>query len=134
VRLLGVPAGLRVSAGQHGARQNEALEGITLPLYGLLSVSAMEGPVIQDGPSPTTARGALTRITAQNRRDTTLAQYAYPTDPIFAAPRPPTAFANNGISAILAEGPGRYLVMERSFATGVGNSIRIYPLWTTSRG
>lgn len=129
-RTLGVPANLRMSAGERGPRQNEALEGLTLPLHGLLSVSAMEGPLIQDGRSPTTAHGALTRLTAQTRYGDTLAQYAYPTDPVFATPRPPAGFANNGISAILADGPGRYLVLERSYSTGVGNSIRIYRVST----
>ena len=53
---------------------------------------------------------------------------AYPLDPIPVAPIPPTAAADNGISEILAVDKDHYLVLERSFATGVGNSIRLYEI------
>lgn len=129
-RTLDVPANLRMSADERGPRRNEVLEGLTLPLSGALSVTAMEGPLIQDGPSPTPDAGALTRITVQTRFGTTLAQYAYPADPVFARPTPAGSFANNGVVAILDDGPGRYLVLERSFVTGVGNSVRLYRVHT----
>ena len=107
------------SEGQRGAE--------ALPTGGALVVTAMEGPLLEDGESPTTEHGALTRITVQDRAGEVRAQYAYPLDPVFAT-SPTGGFSNNGISAILASGqdPFRYLVVERSFVTGVGNSIRIY--------
>ena len=110
-----------------GPKQNEVLEGLTFAAGGDLVVGAVEGPLLQDGESPTVEHGALSRITAQDRSGAVVAQVAYPLDPVFAA-SPTGGFSNNGISAILADGddPFRYLVMERSFVTGVGNSIRIY--------
>ncbi|QUH05653.1 esterase-like activity of phytase family protein [Saccharopolyspora erythraea] len=110
-----------------GPKQNEALEGLTFAADGSLLVSAMEGPLVQDGESPTFEHGALSRLTAQDRSGAVVAQVAYPLDKVFAQ-SPTGGFANNGVTAILADGddPFRYLVMERSFVDGVGNSIRIY--------
>ena len=53
-----------------------------------------------------------------------LAQHAYPIDPVFA----PGEDGNNGVASIVADqrDPERLLVLERSYVSGVGNSIRIY--------
>ncbi|WP_344126636.1 esterase-like activity of phytase family protein [Saccharopolyspora halophila] len=112
-------------AAETGPGQNEALEGLTFAAGGALLVTAMEGPLLQDGESPTTEHGALARLTVQDRTGRVLGQHAYPLDPVFA--ESPTGDAgNNGISAILSDGRGGYLVVERSYVSGVGNSIRIY--------
>ncbi|KEI43761.1 esterase-like activity of phytase family protein [Saccharopolyspora rectivirgula] len=123
---LPLPPNLHVTPST-GPKANEALEALTFTAGGALVVTAMEGPLLEDGESPTTEHGALTRITVQDRAGEVRAQYAYPLDPVFAT-SPTGGFSNNGISAILASGqdPFRYLVVERSFVTGVGNSIRIY--------
>ncbi|GAA0507836.1 3-phytase [Saccharopolyspora subtropica] len=121
---LPLPANLRM-APDAGPKHNEALEGLTFADGGTRVVTAMEGPLLQDGESPTVDHGALSRITVQSRSGRVLAQYAYPLDPVFAE-SPTGGFANNGVSGLLADRGGRYLVMERSFVTGVGNSIRIY--------
>jgi hypothetical protein len=126
---LPTPAIERMSADNRGPRQNEVLEGLTFAAGGSLVVSSMEGALLQDGPDPTTRQGTLSRITVQTRTGHLLGQYAYPQEPIFAEPNPPGSFANNGVDEILAldsADPSRYLVMERSFVTGVGNKIRIY--------
>jgi hypothetical protein len=59
-----------------------------------------------------------------------VAQRAYVTDAIPAAPVPPQTFADNGISEILAIDAFRLLVLERSFTAGVGNSLRLYQVDT----
>jgi 3-phytase len=120
---LPLPENLRM-APDTGPKQNEVLEGLTFAAGGTRVVTAVEGPLVQDGESPTTEHGALSRITVQSRSGEVLEQYAYPLDPVFAE-SPTGGFANNGVSALLADRNG-YLVMERSFVTGVGNSIRIY--------
>jgi hypothetical protein len=127
---LPLPPNLRMGA-QDGPRRNEVLEGLTFAAGGALVVSSVEGPLIQDGESPTFQHGALGRITAQGRNGSVLSQYAYPMDKVFAE-SPTGGFANNGVSAILSDqdDPSRFLVMERSFVTGVGNSIRIYEIDT----
>ncbi|MFC0115695.1 esterase-like activity of phytase family protein [Kibdelosporangium aridum] len=113
-----------------GPKPNDVLEGLTYAAAGTLVVSSVEAPLKQDGPSPTTTSGALSRITVQTRTGHVVGQYAYPLEPVFASPVPPTAAqGNNGISALVAADPidpTRFLVVERAFVTGVGNKIRIY--------
>lgn len=129
-RVLPLPAVERMSAANQGPRQNQALEALTFAAGGTLVVSALEGALLQDGPEATTDHGTLSRITVQTRSGHLLAQYAYPQEPVFAQPNPPGSFSNNGVTAILESGPGRYLVVERSFVTGVGNKVRIFEIST----
>jgi hypothetical protein len=57
-------------------------------------------------------------------------QAVYRTEKIFAAPVPTTQAADNGVSSMLwSRGvlpQFDFLVMERAFATGVGNDVNIY--------
>ncbi|WP_410576225.1 esterase-like activity of phytase family protein [Amycolatopsis sp. lyj-108] len=132
VRDLPIPANEKMTETA-GPRQNLALEGLTFAGFGSLVASSVEGPLLQDGPEANTTSGALSRITVQSRSGPILAQYAYPQEKVFAAPNPPGAFATTGISSLLAvdqADPTRYLVMERSFVTGVGNKVRIYEIDT----
>ncbi|MDQ0378248.1 esterase-like activity of phytase family protein [Amycolatopsis thermophila] len=128
VRALPIPDNERMLPDS-GPRQNLVLEGLTYAAGGTLVVSALEGPLLQDGPVPTAEQGALSRITVQARTGAILAQYAYPQEPVFA----PGAGGSTGVSSILAADPldpARYLVMERSFVPGVGNKVRIYEIDT----
>jgi hypothetical protein len=128
-RALPTPGVERMSAAEQGPRQNQVLEGLAFAAGGTLVVSAVEGALLQDGPEATPEAGTLSRITVQSRSGRLLAQYAYPMEPVFARPNPPGSFSVNGVAAILAVNPvdpTRYLVLERSFVTGVGNKIRIF--------
>jgi 3-phytase len=84
--------------------------------------SVLEGPLLQDGPEPTAAEGALVRLSVQGRGGVLQAQYAYPVDPVGGAP------GANGVAAVLADParPGRYLVLERAVVLGKGTRVRIY--------
>ncbi|MEV6277867.1 esterase-like activity of phytase family protein [Nocardia sp. NPDC051832] len=107
-----------------GPQRNGALEAATFAGGGALFVSALEAPLLQDGPMPTAGAGALNRITVQARTGQLLAQYAYPIDPVFTE-----GTGSNGITSILAADPldpAKYLVVERSFVEGAGNRIRLY--------
>ncbi|MEV4311526.1 esterase-like activity of phytase family protein [Actinocrispum sp. NPDC049592] len=126
---LPLPANEHMSAGETGPRQNLVLEGLSYAAAGTLVVSSVESPLLQDGPLPTQEKGALSRVTVQARTGQVLAQYAYPQEPIFAFPNPPTASASTGVSAMVAADPldpTRFLLVERSFVTGVGNRVRIF--------
>jgi hypothetical protein len=126
--------GEQPDAGERGIRQNLGPEGLTFATGGTLVVTALEGPLLQDGPTATRTAGALSRIVVRTRTGEVVSEFAYPQDPIFADPVPADGFANNGVTAILAidgTGPPRFLVVERSFVTGVGNSIRVYEVETT---
>lgn len=130
---LAVPGEERASADASGIRQNLGPEGLTFAARGELVVTALEGPLLQDGPPPTRTAGALSRIVVQDRDGRVVAEYAYLQEPLFADPNPPGGFASTGVTAILAVGesdPSRYLVLERSFVTGAGNEVRIYEIDT----
>ncbi|WP_031468952.1 esterase-like activity of phytase family protein [Sciscionella sediminilitoris] len=116
-----------------GPRQNLGIEGISYAGSGSLVLTSVEAPELQDGPEANTEHGALTRLTLQSRSGPVLAQFAYPEEKVFAAPKPSSGFATTGISSVLAvdpADPSRFLVMERSFVTGVGNKIRIFAIDT----
>jgi hypothetical protein len=128
---LAVPPEQKVSAGESGIRQNLGPEGLSFAARGELVVTALEGPLLQDGPLPTRSEGARSRIVVQTRSGHVVAQYAYVQEPLFADPTPPGGFASTGVAAILAIGetdPTRYLVLERSFVTGPGIKVRIYEI------
>ncbi|RBO84258.1 esterase-like activity of phytase family protein [Nocardia puris] len=112
-----------------GPRRNAALEAATFAAGGSLFVTALEGPLLEDGPDATVAHGALTRITVQGRFGPPLAQFAYPLEPVFTESSPEPGQGTNGVASILAADPldpARLLVLERSFVVGAGNKIRIY--------
>lgn len=118
-------------AGERGPRGNLSLEAFAFVDGGKRIVTALEGPMIQDGPAPTPDKGALTRISEHTRAGAIAAQYAYPLDPIFAAPKD-QPYMDNGIPAILpVDGNGRYLVLERAYSDGNGYRIRVYEVDTS---
>ncbi|OZM78639.1 3-phytase [Pseudonocardia sp. MH-G8] len=130
---LPVPPEWRADAGERGIRQNLGPEGLTFADGGRLVVTALEGPLLQDGPVPTRTAGAVSRIVVQTRTGEVVSRFAYPQEPIFADPVPAGGFANNGVTALLAvddTDPTRFLVLERSFVTGVGNAVRLYEIDT----
>lgn len=122
-----LPANLRMSAKETGPRANLVLEGLTLSADGRQVAASTEGALYQDGPIATVDHGAVNRVTWWDRRTgRPVRQLAYPLDAIPAKPDPPSGPADNGISELLAAGPQSYLAVERSYITGVGNSIRVY--------
>jgi len=88
---------------------------------------AVESALNQDGPITTLTRGALSRMIRYDAATgTPKAQYAYPIAPIPQAPLPEKGWNDNGVSEILALDDHRLLVVERGFAQGYGNSIKVY--------
>lgn len=121
----------KMSTGETGPRVNEMFEGLTYTADGMRLVSALEGPLEQDGPSANADHGAFSRITVHDRLGLPIAQYAYPVDPLFARPQPPNDWNTNGISSLLAgDEPNRFLALERGYASGVGTKGRIFEFST----
>src|SRR5688572_33294705 len=93
----------------------------------------MESALYQDGPIATPSAGAIARLTRLDRDGNVLAQYAYPLDPIQAAPTGTNG--DNGFSEILALDDNRALLLERSGVEG-GYGVwkmymRVYAIDTT---
>ncbi|MER7081604.1 esterase-like activity of phytase family protein [Saccharopolyspora kobensis] len=128
-----LPPNYEITADERGPRRNLVLEAITFDPTGSVLTSALEGPLIQDGPLPTTEDGALARVTAQTRSGEVLGQYAYPIEPVFTAPPPGGRRPDTGIPAILAhpDDPDRFLVLERTYVEGTGFKVRLFDATTT---
>jgi hypothetical protein len=123
------PPNLHMQPVEKGPRENGVFEGSTFDKdYRFLYVS-MEEPVYEDGPTATVDyAGAPIRITKFDTKTyQPVAQYAYPLDALAYAPKPSTGFYINGVDEILCIGKDRFLVMERSYSTGVlKNTIKIF--------
>ncbi|WP_329453968.1 esterase-like activity of phytase family protein [Streptomyces sp. NBC_01497] len=132
---LPLPPNYVYTTGDRGLRRNKAVEAITFGDKNRVLTSAVEGPLLQDGPEPTVEHGALVRVTRQNRKGDVLGQFAYPLERIFAESDPSSPWpADTGVPSILAfpGDPGRYLVLERTWVAGSGYKIRVYD--ATTRG
>ncbi|GAA2670776.1 esterase-like activity of phytase family protein [Streptomyces lunalinharesii] len=122
-----------------GVRDNEALEGLTTTAGGSRTVTLTESALVQDGPAPTPETGSPARLLVQDHTTgRPLAAHVYevgrvtdtPTAPVPGTPD--TYAAARGASEVLALDATDFLVVERTYASGLGYPIRIY--WTTTRG
>ncbi|MFF7364324.1 esterase-like activity of phytase family protein [Streptomyces sp. NPDC008125] len=132
---LRLPPNYVITLEDRGLRRNKAVEAITFGSGDRVLTSAVEGPLLQDGPEPDLENGALVRVTQQSRDGDVLAQYAYPIEKIFAASDPTSPWPpDTGVPSILAfpDDPSRYLVLERSWVAGSDYKIRLYD--ATTRG
>ncbi|GAA3019966.1 esterase-like activity of phytase family protein [Streptosporangium longisporum] len=121
---LSMPGNLKMTATATGPRRNFGFEGLTTTEHSVVAVT--EGPRHEDGPLPTAQRGAAARITVWSRDGRPRAQYAYPIDPLPAAPIPANGKSDSGVSEILAIDDRRYLALERSWIEGVGYKAKLY--------
>lgn len=124
-----IPANLHMYTGNSGARENDVLEGLSYAGDYRYLWASMEGATYEDGPLATAnyanAPVRFTKFDVATKK--AIAQYGYLLDAVAAAPIPATAFSINGVSEILDMGEDRFLVLERSFSTGVTNCvIKIY--------
>ena len=120
-----LPADLDMSPGDAGARQNHALEGLTLTPDGNSVWASMEAPGYNDGEPPTNDHGALTRITRFDvDTGAPTAQFAYPLDSVSSG-----AGGDNGLSDLVALDNDNFLVVERGYGTSA--VARIYRASTT---
>lgn len=133
VRQIPLPAMFdAASDGHRGARDNLGLEGLALTPDGRHAWLAMEAALLQDGPLPSfTAPGGPCRFTQiELSTGKAIRQIAYVPDPIPRRPLLPGTYADNGVSEVLMIDADRMLVLERSYAVGAGNSLRLYEIDT----
>ena len=102
---------------------NRSLESLSLTPDGRYLFTANESTLTNDGQQPTTASGATIRIYRRELATGAQHEFAYRTDPLFAAG---AKGGDMGVSDLLALSATDVLVMERSYVAGVGNWVRIY--------
>ncbi len=114
-----------------GPRHNGVLEGLSLSFDNKGYWVSFELPLIEDGPEPTTTdTDSPVRITFLNK-ETRIAerQFAYELDPVAREATLNTSFEVNGLVEILEYDTNKFLMLERSFASGYldgGNNVKIY--------
>jgi hypothetical protein len=126
-----LPEGFAPTADKStGIRDNLAFEDLAIAPSGDVFV-AIEAALYQDGPAASLVNGSLARII---RYDGTTgepkAQYVYPISPIPQAAAKADGGNDNCMSEIIALDGHRLLAIERSYAQGAGNNVKIYMIST----
>ncbi len=123
---------LPTADGTSGILNNLAFESLTITPNGQSLFTATENALFQDGPAANLENGSPSRILQYNLLTGQLEkEFVYINDPVPAAPVPAGGFSTNGLVDLLAiDNSGTLLALERSFSTGVGNSIRLYEVQT----
>ncbi|MGK7957495.1 MAG: phytase, partial [Crocosphaera sp.] len=111
-----------------GIRNNQAFESLTITPDERYLYTAVENALWQDGTNSTLEEESAVRILQYDlKTGESVKEFLYFTDPIPNASNPPGGFADNGLVELLAiDNTGTFLALERSFAVGVGNNIRLY--------
>ena len=119
---------------RRGPRDNLGFEGLALTPDDRHAWLAMENALIEDGPVPSLESPGgpcrFTQIDLDSGRATR--QIAYMPDAIPQRPILPGGYADNGVSEVLMIDADRMLVLERAYAVGTGNSLRLYEIDTTA--
>jgi 3-phytase/alkaline phosphatase D len=123
--------------GSRGVRDNKGLESLTLTPDGHYLISGVENALLQDGPAATLREESPSRLfTMDLISDTVISQEIYIVDAIPVAPTPANGDADNGLADLVAlndfgaDGRGTLLALERSYAEGFGNTVRLSPAST----
>lgn len=109
-----------------GGRNNKLFEALTVTPNGTI-YTANEDALVQDGPLTSIGNGSVVRLTALDPVSGAAgAQYAYelPPIPVDAVPGAPFG-PDNGLPELLAISDTQFIAIERAFAFGVGNTIRL---------
>jgi hypothetical protein len=109
-----------------GGRNNKLFEALTVTPSGTL-YTANEDALVQDGGLTTVSSGSVVRVMALDPvSGSSTAQYAYelPPIPVDAVPGAPFG-PDNGLPELLALSDTEFIALERAFAFGVGNTIRL---------
>ena len=124
--------------GKSGVRDNKGFESLSFTPSGDALWVATEAALVQDGPIPAVGvPGGPIRMTqfathsAQPFRQIAYLPDAIPFAPSLGGISPPAglthgAMADNGVSEIWMASETGMLVLERAWAYGVGNSLRLY--------
>ncbi len=118
--------------GRSGIRNNNAFESLTITPDNRFLYTAVENALFQDGVADSLEEESAVRILQYDLATReSVGEFLYFTDPVPVAPYPADGFATNGLVELLAiDNTGTFLALERSFAVGVGNNLRLYEVNT----
>jgi len=122
-----LPEGFAPTADQStGIRDNLAFEGLAISPSGAI-FAGVEAALYQDGPIASLTNGTLARIVRYDAADSEpKAQYIYPVSVIPQAPTKADGPRDNGMSEMVAIDDRHLLAVERSYAQGYGNNIKLF--------
>ncbi len=114
--------------GSRGVRNNQAFESLTRTPDGRYLISGVENALVQDGPAATLHAESLARLFKFDLNSNRIvAEPIYIVDAIPVAPKPAGGDADNGLTDLVAlDNDGTLLALERSYAQGVGNTVRLF--------
>ncbi len=114
-------------ADENGIRDNLAFEALTVTADRKSIMVSTEGPLVQDGEEADVDRGADVRLLQLDiKTGQPIHEYAYSVEPVHQESLPFGNFSVNGVVDILAISESRYIVVERSFSTGAGLSVKLF--------
>jgi 3-phytase/alkaline phosphatase D len=118
--------------GDFGIRNNLAFESLASSPNMRYLFTATENALAQDGPRSGIDQESLSRILQYALNPgRPMAEYVYVTSAIPVPPDPPGAFADNGlVELVVLDNTGTLLALERSFAVGIGNTIKLFEVRT----
>tara|TARA_R110002020_G_scaffold176745_10_gene369135 strand:- start:1517 stop:2605 length:1089 start_codon:yes stop_codon:yes gene_type:complete len=110
-----------------GVYSNLAFEGIAISADGATLFAMTENALAQDGAKAVLEAGSHSRLIAFDiKTGAPRAEYIYETGPIFTKATAEPPYNDNGVSDIMVLEDGRLITVERSFAAGVGNQIKLF--------
>lgn len=127
VREFETPSGFNyVDNKTTGGRSNKLFEALAVAPNGRV-FTANEDALIEDGPITSLKNGSVVRVVELDPASgKPVAQYAYPLPPVPVDKAPSGAFTpDNGLPELLALSNNEFVAVERAFADGVGNTIRL---------
>jgi hypothetical protein len=110
-----------------GGRNNKLFEALAVTPNGTV-FTANEDALIEDGQITTLTAGSVVRVVKLDpATGKPTAQYAYNVGKIPVDKAPTGAFApDNGLPELLAVSDTEFIAIERAFADGVGNTIKLF--------
>lgn len=115
-----------------GIRNNQAFESLTVAPGDAYLYAAVENALAQDGPQATLEEESLARVLQIDLASgEPVHEYVYIVNPIPQAPASAEGAADNGLVDLLPlDSNGSFLALERSYAEGVGNTIKLFAAQT----
>jgi len=112
--------------GTSGVRNNLGFESGGFTPDGGFYFTGTENALAQDGPAATLTTMSPARLLRYDSSGGLDREFVYVVEAVPEPPIPPDGFSTNGLVDVLPLSPTRLVAMERAFAVGAGNDVRLY--------